>query len=173
MPRILELYYFIQLVSLSCLKEKKIWRHRGVANKADRHLQALRRNVAHTALHVVRDPLDEVGAVLVLHVEHLLINLLRRHAATEQTGGGQVTAVTGIRSAHHVLRIEHLLRELRHGQSAVLLGAARRQRREALHEEVQAGERDHVHRELPEVTWLTPKLQILMKIYYFVSLMFS
>ena len=31
-----------------------------VADEAHRHLQALRRDVAHTALHVVRDPLDEV-----------------------------------------------------------------------------------------------------------------
>ena len=34
---------------------------------------------------VVRNPLDEVGGVLVLDVEHLLVNLLRRHAATEET----------------------------------------------------------------------------------------
>merc|ERR1712159_155992 len=44
----------------------------GVAAEADRHLEALRRDVADRALHVVRDPLDEVRRVLVLHVEHLL-----------------------------------------------------------------------------------------------------
>ena len=38
---------------------------------------------------------------------------------------------------HHVLRIEHLLRQLRHGQRTVLLGATRRKRREAVHEEMQ------------------------------------
>merc|ERR1719197_608980 len=32
----------------------------GVAAEADRHLEALGRDVAHGALHVVRDPLDEV-----------------------------------------------------------------------------------------------------------------
>merc|ERR1712167_431345 len=56
-----------------------------VADEAHRHLQALRRDVAHTTLHVVRDPLDEVRRILVLDVQHLLVNLLRRHAATEET----------------------------------------------------------------------------------------
>ena len=36
-------------------------------------------------LDVVRNPLDEVRGILVLDVEHLLVNLLRRHAATEET----------------------------------------------------------------------------------------
>merc|ERR1711918_201903 len=36
-----------------------------VADKAHSHLQALRRDIADSALQVVRDPLDEVGAVLV------------------------------------------------------------------------------------------------------------
>ena len=44
---------------------------------------------------------------------------------------------TRVSSAHHVLGIEHLLRQLRHGQRAVLLGATRRERREAIHEEMQ------------------------------------
>merc|ERR1719217_964147 len=43
-----------------------------VAAEADRHLEALGRDVADCALHVVRDPLDEVRGVLVVDVEHLL-----------------------------------------------------------------------------------------------------
>merc|ERR1719261_2063158 len=58
---------------------------RRVADEAHGHLQSLRGDVTDAALHVVRDPLDEVRGVLVLHVEHLLVNLLRRHAATEET----------------------------------------------------------------------------------------
>ncbi|KAF8290533.1 hypothetical protein TcYC6_0003130 [Trypanosoma cruzi] len=44
-----------------------------VADKGDGHLQALGRDVADGGLDVVRDPLNEVGRVLVLHVEHLLV----------------------------------------------------------------------------------------------------
>ena len=42
-----------------------------------------------------------------------------------------------------VLRIKHLLRELRHGQRAVLLGATRRERREAVHEEMPRHQSGH------------------------------
>ena len=56
-----------------------------------------------------------------------------------------------VRGAHHVLGVEHLLGQLRHGEGAVLLGAAGRERREADHEEVEARERDQVHGELAEV----------------------
>ena len=54
-----------------------------VANKGGGHLQATGRDVANGGLHVVGDPFDEVGAVLVLYVQHLLVNLLHGHTATE------------------------------------------------------------------------------------------
>merc|ERR1719217_1958451 len=72
---------------------------RAVARKSNRHLQALWRNVADRGLDVVRDPLDEVGAVLVLHVKHLLIDLLGGHAAAEQRCSGEVAAVARVGSA--------------------------------------------------------------------------
>ena len=71
---------------------------RRVADEANGHLQALRRDVADAALHVVRNPLDEVRGVLVLNVEHLLINLLRRHAAAEETSRREVAPVARISS---------------------------------------------------------------------------
>ena len=43
---------------------------------------------------VVRNPLDEVRGILVLDVEHLLVNLLRRHPAAEETRRRQVAAMT-------------------------------------------------------------------------------
>ena len=56
----------------------------GVADEGGRHLEALGGDVADGRLDVVRDPLDEVRGVLVLDVEHLLVDLLGGHAAAEQ-----------------------------------------------------------------------------------------
>ena len=47
----------------------------GVADEGGRHLESLGWDVAYAALHVVGDPFHEVGAVLILDVEHLLIDL--------------------------------------------------------------------------------------------------
>ncbi|KFQ20119.1 hypothetical protein N331_09627, partial [Merops nubicus] len=66
---------------------------RAVADEGGRHLQPPRGDVAHRRLHVVGDPLHEVGAVLVLHVQHLLVHLLHGHAPAEDGGHRQVAAV--------------------------------------------------------------------------------
>merc|ERR1719502_2017211 len=122
-----------------------------VTDEDGRHLQALRWDVADGGLDVVRDPLDEVRGVLVLDIQHLLVDLLGGHAATEEGGAGEVAAVTRVSSAHHVLRVEHLLGELGHSECAVLLGAAGGEWGETSEEEVEAREWDEIDTELTEV----------------------
>ena len=124
---------------------------RAVADERRRHLEPARWHVTHSRLHVVGNPLDKVAAVLVLHVQHLLVDFLHAHAAAEDGGHGQVATVARVAGGHHVLAVEHLLRELGHGERAVLLGAAARQRCEAGHEEVEPREGNHVDGELPQV----------------------
>ena len=53
---------------------------------------------------------------------------------------------------HHVLGVKHLLGELGHSAGSVLLGPPGHQGREPGHEEVETGERDHVDRQLPQVS---------------------
>ena len=122
-----------------------------VSDEGGRHLEASWRDVADGRLDVVGDPFDEVAAVLVLHVEHLLVDLLHGHAATEHGCNREVAAVTWVASSHHVLGIEHLLGELGHRQGAVLLAASGRERGEAGHEEVETREWHHVDSQLPQI----------------------
>mmetsp|Transcript_41446 Transcript_41446/g.81748 ORF Transcript_41446/g.81748 Transcript_41446/m.81748 type:complete len:302 (-) Transcript_41446:634-1539(-) len=124
---------------------------RRVTDEGDCHLETLGGNIADRGLDVVGNPLDEVGRVLVLNVEHLLIDLLRGHAATEHGARRQVASVSGIRGAHHVLGIEHLLSELGDRQRSVLLRSAGGEGGEANHEEVKTGEGDEVDSHLPEI----------------------
>ena len=119
--------------------------------KVEAILRPVGGDVADRGLDVVGDPLHEVGRVLVLHVQHLLVHLLGAHLAPEHGGGRQVAAVARVGRAHHVLGVPHLLGQLGHGEGAVLLAAAGGERREADHEEVEARERDEVDSQLAEV----------------------
>merc|ERR1719491_18976 len=123
----------------------------GVSEETTSHLQTLGRDIADGGLDVVRDPLHEVGRVLVLHVEHLFINLLGGHAPTEHSTSSQVSSVARVSGAHHVLGVEHLLSQLRNGECAVLLGASGSEGGESGHEEVQTRKGDHVDGNLSQI----------------------
>ena len=81
----------------------------GVSEEGDGHLESLGGDIANGGLDVVGDPLNEVRRVLVLDVEHLLIDLLGGHTSSEEGGGSEVSSVSGVSSAHHIFSIEHLL----------------------------------------------------------------
>merc|ERR1719318_836377 len=68
----------------------------GVANEGGSHLEPPWWDVADSSLDIVSDPLHEVGAVLVLDVEHLLVHLLHGHAATENSSNCEISAVSRI-----------------------------------------------------------------------------
>lgn len=123
----------------------------GITNESGRHFQTSRRNVANGSLDVVRNPFNEVRRILVLNVQHLLVDLLHRHASTEHGGNSEVSAVARVAGCHHVLGIEHLLSQFRNGEGSVLLGSAGRQGSETRHEEMQTWEWDHVYSELSQI----------------------
>ena len=123
-----------------------------VANEGGSHLQAPGWDVADCSLHIVGDPFNKVAGVLVLDVQHLLVNLLHRHPSAEHCSNCEVPSMPRVASSHHVLGVKHLLCQLRHCEGAVLLAATRCQRGKARHEEVKAGEGDHVDCKLAQVS---------------------
>ena len=76
----------------------------------------LGRNVAHSCLDVVRNPLNEVTGILVLDIQHWLIHFFHGHPASEHSGHREVPAMPRIRRGHHVLGVEHLLGQLGYSQ---------------------------------------------------------
>jgi len=123
-----------------------------VADERGGHLQTLWWDITHGGFDVVGDPLDEVGTVLVLYIQHLLVDFFGRHAATEHAARGQVATVAWVGGAHHVLGVELLLGQFWDGQGAVLLGSTTGQWGETNHEKVQTRERDHVDGDFAQIT---------------------
>jgi len=129
----------------------------GVTDESNSHLKTLWWDITDGTLDVVGDPFNEVRTVLVLDVQHLFIDFLTGHSSSEHSRSGKVSTVSGVRSAHHVLGIEHLLGEFRDGEGSVLLRSSGSQRSETNHEEVKSWERNQVDGELSQVrvqlTW--------------------
>jgi len=123
-----------------------------VANESGGHLQTTRRDVTDSCLDIVGDPFHKVRTVLVLDIEHLFIDLLHGHAATEHGCDSQVTSMPWITGSHHVLGIKHLLSEFWYCQGTVLLGSSAGGWSKARHEEVETRERNHVHCQFPEIS---------------------
>ena len=71
------------------------------------HLETARGDVADRCLHVVRDPLDEVRAILVLHVQHLLVHL---HSATAETRSDDVLMIRHVESTIYIYMYIRLYR---------------------------------------------------------------
>mmetsp|Transcript_2732 Transcript_2732/g.5821 ORF Transcript_2732/g.5821 Transcript_2732/m.5821 type:complete len:210 (-) Transcript_2732:674-1303(-) len=123
----------------------------GVSNEGTRHLQSLWRDITHGGFDVVWDPFNKVRRVLVLNVEHLLVNFLGGHASAEDGGCSQVSSMARVCSTHHVLCIECLLGKFWYSQSTVLLGSTGGKWREPNHEKVKTWEWNQVDSQLSEV----------------------
>ena len=123
-----------------------------VADEGRGHFQSTGRDITDSGLHVVGDPFHKVGAVLVLHVQHLFINFLHGHTATEHGRDRQVSSVPWITGSHHVFRIKHLLGKLWYCECTVLLGSSAGEWSKSRHEEVKTRERNHVHSQFSEIS---------------------
>ena len=130
---------------------KELLDRSAVADECRAHLQAARRDGAESGLDVVRDPLHEVGGVLVLHVADLVFDFLHGDFAAVNGRAGEVATVAEVAGGHHVLWVEDLLRQLWHGDCAEAVCATASEWGEADHEEVETWERNHVDGELAKV----------------------
>ena len=63
----------------------------GVTDEGGGHLESSWGDVTDGGLDVVWNPLDKVGRVLVLDVEHLLVDFLHRHSSSEHGGDGEIS----------------------------------------------------------------------------------
>ena len=91
----------------------------GVSNECASHLKSTWWDVTYSCLHVVGDPLNKVGAILVLDVQHLFIHLLHGHSSPEDSCYSEIPAMPWVAGSHHVLGVKHLLGELGDGEGSI------------------------------------------------------
>ena len=128
-----------------------------VTDESNSHLQSLWWNITDWWLNVVWNPLNEIWWVLVLNVQHLFVDFFGWHSSSEQGWSGQISSVSWISSAHHVLGIEHLLGKFWNSQSSVLLWSSWGKWGETNHEEMESWEWNQVDGQFSqiwvELTW--------------------
>ena len=130
---------------------KDLLNRRAIPDKRTRHFQALGSNIADGRLHVVRDPLDKVAALLGLDLQHLVVHLTYRHPPAKDGRCREIAPMPRIASGHHVHRIKHLLCKLRDVHGTVTSSDAAGERGIPCDEKVETWEWHHVHRELSQV----------------------
>jgi len=128
-----------------------------VTNESYRHFKTFWWDITNRWFNIVWNPLNEIWRVFVLNVKHLFINLFGWHSSSEHSGGGKISSVSWVRSAHHVFGIEHLLGKFWYSKSSVNLGSSWGKWSETNHEEMKSWERNKVDSEFSEIrvklTW--------------------
>ena len=109
----------------------------GVADEGGGHLEASRWDVANSSFDIVGNPLNKVGAVLVLDVEKLFVDFLHRHPSSEHTSHCEVPSMARVAGRHHVPCVEHLLGQLRDRQGS--------KKKSLINIAVKGGETNRVH----------------------------
>mmetsp|Transcript_25482 Transcript_25482/g.55830 ORF Transcript_25482/g.55830 Transcript_25482/m.55830 type:complete len:403 (+) Transcript_25482:613-1821(+) len=123
----------------------------GVTDEYTGHLESLGWDVADGCLKIVGDPFHKVRRMLVDHLKHLVIDLFTGHTSSEHHCASEVSSVTRIGSAHHVLGVECLLGELGHRQDTEALRTEGGQGGKSNQEEVKTRERNHVDGKLSKI----------------------
>jgi len=128
-----------------------------VSDECNRHFKTLWWDITDGGFDVIWDPFNKIGGVLVLDIKHLFIDFFGWHSSSEHSWGGKISSVSWVRSAHHVLGIEHLLGEFWDSKGSIDLGSSWGKWSETNHEEMKSWERNKVDSEFSEIrvqlTW--------------------